>query len=582
MAYIPTIDEPTIEQIREVIYSGDATYDCRLYMNGEKIPVEQIASIKISSPIIDTSSQSGMIFHIGTFISQQITIKFKNLDGLDLTSNPEIYLEIGVYVNGEYVYIPIGYFLIDELGENYQKTCEITCLDYAVKFKSNLDISQFFNEEEYILASDLFEAICRYYGVEHGTYPAVNNDKKIYFHDSSLSGKTNIAFLAELFAGNAKIGRDGKCYIIPLRNDDEEPVEIDALKSKSIEIGDSYEISRVCFDDGKLKLQAGGNVISVEQLPTEEISTDSYYYLTTTLKYYSYVNGEWVEATDFKNTLYIRQENLFITQQEEVDNIYNAVVGFKVNNVSCENRGDITLDAWDMIKYTTDEGVYYTLNENELTFNGVCMSKVNTNIPSGKKNETTNIILPSLDATIRRVQTIVNEAENSIKTITEKTTKLETDVSETAKAVNNNYQDIIDKLGDYATEAEIIFIKESVTTAQNESSLAIEIAKKVQTDGVDRITTSTGYTFDEDGLTIQKTGSKVKSTLDETGLEILDATGSTDSSLLFAGYDELLGETIVRTKNLIVEKYLVIGKYSRMEDFVKDGVASTGMFWIGG
>ncbi|MGN1301203.1 MAG: hypothetical protein ACI4U9_01575 [Clostridia bacterium] len=551
-------------------------------MNGEKIPVEQIASIKISSPIIDTSSQSGMIFHIGTFISQQITIKFKNLDGLDLTSNPDIYLEIGVYVNGQYVYIPIGYFLIDELGENYQKTCEITCLDYAVKFKSNLDISQFFNEEEYILASDLFEAICRYYGVEHGTYPAVNNDKKIYFHDSSLSGKTNIAFLAELFAGNAKIGRDGKCYIIPLRNDNEEPVKIDALKSKNIEIGDSYEISRVCFDDGKLKLQAGGNVISVEQLPTEEISTDSYYYLTTTLKYYSYVNEEWVEATDLKNTLYIRQENLFITQQEEIDNIYNAVVGFKVNNVSCENRGDITLDAWDMIKYTTDEGVYYTLNENELTFNGVCMSKVNTNIPSGKKNETTNIILPSLDATIRRVQTIVNEAENSIKTITEKTTKLETDISETAKAVNNNYQDIIDKLGDYATEAEIISIKESVTTAQNESSLAIEIAKKVQTDGVDRITTSTGYTFDEDGLTIQKTGSKVKSTLDETGLEILDATGSTDSSLLFAGYDESLGETIVRTKNLIVEKYLVIGKYSRMEDFVVDGVKATGVFWIGG
>ena len=154
------------ERIREIIYSGDATYDCKLYFNDILVPVEQIANINISSPIIDTTPETGKMFHLGTFISQQITIKFKNLDGLDLTSNPNVYLEIGVNVDGEFIYIPMGYFLIDELGENYQKTCEITCLDYAIKFKSNLDITQFFNEEQYVIASELFEAICRYFGVE--------------------------------------------------------------------------------------------------------------------------------------------------------------------------------------------------------------------------------------------------------------------------------------------------------------------------------------------------------------------------------------------------------------------------------
>ena len=158
--------ELATERMRKIIYSGDATYDCKLYFNNTLIPTKQIASIKISSPIIDTTPETGKMFHLGTFISQQIIIKFKNLDGLDLTSNPNIYLEIGVKVDGEFVYVPIGYFLIDELGENYQKTCEITCLDYAVKFKSNLDIKQFFNKDGYIVASDLFEAICRYYGVE--------------------------------------------------------------------------------------------------------------------------------------------------------------------------------------------------------------------------------------------------------------------------------------------------------------------------------------------------------------------------------------------------------------------------------
>ena len=397
-----------------------------------------------------------------------------------------------------------------------------------------------------------------------------------------MSGKNYISYLAELFGGNAKIGRDGKCYIVPLKDNTKTPIEIDALGSKSFEVGDVYEISRVCYDNGKLKFQAGGNVISVDVLPETDIDISSYYYLTTDLKYYTYVNEEWKETTDVKNTLYVRLDNLFIAQQEEIDNIYNAIVGFKVHNISCENRGDITLDAWDMIKYVTDDGEYYTLNENELTYNGVCMSKVKTNIPAGKKNETTNIINASTDAAIKRVQTIVNEVEGSMTTLTEKTTVLETKTSENETNINNNYQNIINQLGDYAKESELISIKESVETIQKESSLAIEIAKQVQTDGVTRLDTKTGYTFDEDGLTIEKTNAKTKTTLNEVGLDVKDATGASDESLLFAGYDETTGETIVKSKNMTVEKYLVIGQYSRMEDFVKDGVKATGVFWIGG
>ena len=577
----------TIEKVREIIYSGDAVYDCKLYFNKELIPVEQISNIKISSPIIDTTQDTGTMFHLGTFISQKLTIKFKNLDGLDLTSNPEIYLEIGVKVDGEFVYIPIGYYLIDELAENYQKTCEITCLDYAAKFKSNIDVSRFFNEEGYVIASELFEDICRYFGVGHGTYPSTNNNKKLYFYDDSLSGKDNISFLAELFGGNAKMGRDGKCYIIPLKDSNKGPVEIDALSGKSIEIGDIYEISRVCYDNGKLKYQSGGDVITLDELPEsvseEEIREDVYYYLTTDMKYYKYLDNTWVEATDMKNTLYIRTNNLFITQQEDIDNIYNSVVGFKINNITCENRGDITLDSWDIIKYTIDEEEYYTFNENELTYNGVCMSKINTQIPAGKKTETTNIIVPNTATALKRVQTIVNEVEGSMKTITEKTTVLESKTLENETAINNSYQDIIQKLGDYVKESEITAIKESVETSQTNSEYAIEIAKQVQIDGVTRLDTKTGYTFDEDGLNIEKTGAKTKTTLDETGLDVKDATGASEESLLFAGYDEVIGETIVKSKNMTVEKYLVIGKYSRMEDFEDtDGNLGTGMFWIGG
>ena len=136
------------ENYRTIAYSGGAIYDCELKINNVQVPNSQIQSIKISSPIIDTTTENGSMFHIGTFISKTLEIKFKNLNGLDLTTNPDIALRIGMYVGNNYEYVPIGKFLIDELDENYQKTCTITCMDYAIKFKPQLDISQFFNQTE--------------------------------------------------------------------------------------------------------------------------------------------------------------------------------------------------------------------------------------------------------------------------------------------------------------------------------------------------------------------------------------------------------------------------------------------------
>ena len=571
------------DKMREIIYSGGAVYDCRLYFNNSLIPAEQISQIKISSPILDNGSNTGTMFHIGTFISQQITIKFRNLDGLDLTSNPDIYLEIGIEVDGQFVYIPIGHYLIDELAENYQKTCEITCLDYAVKFKPNVDISVFFNEDGYILASDLFERLCAHFGVLAGTYPEANNDKEIHFYDSSLSGKNYISFIAELFGGNAKIDRDGRCNIIPLKNTD--AIEIDALTGKSFEVGDRYEISRVCFDNGKTKFEAGGRVLSVDTLPSTDIDAEAYYYLTPEMKYYTYVNEGWVEATNLKNTLYLRQENIFITQEQDVDNIYGVVNGFNVTNITCEHRGDITLDSWDILKYTTDNGEYYTINNNEVTFNGVSMSKVTVNIPAGKKTETTNIITPTTESIVKRVQTIVNEVEGSVTTVVEKTKTIEKQVQDTDVKIDNTKAEIQqDMINNYATKTEVLTETEVTKLTQDASKVAIDAYKKqVDENGVTKLDTKTGYTFDEEGLKINKTNAKTSTLLDETGLDVKDATGATNESLLFAGYDEKTGETIVKSKNMTVEKYFVIGKYSRMEDFIDENDnIGTGMFWIGG
>lgn len=169
------------------------------------------------------------------------------------------------------------------------------------------------------------------------------------------------------------------------------------------------------------------------------------------------------------------------------------------------------------------------------------------------------------------VTTKITEVERTVDGITQNVSKNTTDI-------NNNYQEIIDKLGDKAQKDDVISLENKVETVQTNTEYAIKVSEDIQTNGVSKVKTETGYTFDENGLTIEKTNAKTKSTLNETGLEVKDSTGSQEETLLKAGYDEETGETIVKSKNMNVEKYLTVGKYSRIEDYEE----GTGVFWIGG
>lgn len=136
------------EDFTEQLYSGESIFRATLKINNVTIPNDQIASISISSPIIDDSKQ---VFYIGSFISQKITIHFKNMDNIAVESGQEVSLSIGQYVideideeSSEWVDVPIGKFIVDDLSEDYYDKCEISCLDYAVKFKPNVDYSECF------------------------------------------------------------------------------------------------------------------------------------------------------------------------------------------------------------------------------------------------------------------------------------------------------------------------------------------------------------------------------------------------------------------------------------------------------
>ena len=108
--------------------------------------------------------------------------------------------------------------------------------------------------------------------------------------------------------------------------------------------------------------------------------------------------------------------------------------------------------------------------------------------------------------------------------------------------------------------------KVEATMTADQVSLAIqkEVGK-----GVSKVVTNTGYTFSDEGLTVEKSNSEMKTQITEdgmavykNGLEVLRANNQ--------GVD---------AADLRAKTYLIVGRNSRFED-IPDG-SRTGCFWIG-
>lgn len=96
----------------------------------------------------------------------------------------------------------------------------------------------------------------------------------------------------------------------------------------------------------------------------------------------------------------------------------------------------------------------------------------------------------------------------------------------------------------------------------------------INNNGVSKVTTETGFTFDRDGMTVDSTDSTTKTQVTPDGMTVYkkDAAG---------GQSEVLEATSegVDATNLHAKTYLIIGGRSRFENY---GSNRTGCFWIGG
>ena len=147
--------------------------------------------------------------------------------------------------------------------------------------------------------------------------------------------------------------------------------------------------------------------------------------------------------------------------------------------------------------------------------------------------------------------------------------------------VYQNANDILEtnnNLENYATTESVETLSDEIQSVSDETYTKEEIQDIANGNGVDGVKVTAviaeSLSITNEGITYQKPNTNTNTTINEKGLKVKDA--NTNEELLFAGYDENTNETIVRTDNLTVKHYLVIGNNSRLEDYGN----GTGIFVI--
>ena len=128
---------------------------------------------------------------------------------------------------------------------------------------------------------------------------------------------------------------------------------------------------------------------------------------------------------------------------------------------------------------------------------------------------------------------------------------------------------------DSTTGTSLDSVNDSLQTLQKEVSAkmtpeAVELRiRSAMEDGTTRVTTDTGFTFDENGLQVEKAGSEMRTRITENGMTVYQNS----AQVLTADNKG------VDAKNLHATTYLIVGGRSRFENYGSD---RTGCFWIGG
>lgn len=246
-------------------------------------------------------------------------------------------------------------------------------------------------------------------------------NQEIAVYDNTVSARTYLSYIAEQAGGFAYIGRDGKLYIKKIG---ESVSKLDNKYLKDMTWGDKFKVSRIKYEDG-IQLFEQGN--------TEN------------------------------NTVWVNQDNMYIVNQDQIDNIYEELKDLEVYSFEGTSIIDPALDLGDVLLIDGKQVIY----QGNLSYAGKFIVALKSNIQSKSKEETTTRI-PAQKTINRRVQSQIDQEKARITQLAQETTEHEEKLTKVEQDINGIKQSVSNAI-DYKRQAEGVTQVKALEAGETES-----------------------------------------------------------------------------------------------------------------
>jgi len=288
--------------------------------------------------------------------------------------------------------------------------------------------------------------ICTRVGLTLGTTNFRGYNKPINWYDNTRTAREYIGFVAELNGGFARI-ENNTLYFYKQKRNSAKTIDID--ECADFNIGEYHKITRVVYELGALKYEFGNET---------------------------------------GNTLYLNSDNVYITEENEVEAIYNDIKDFEFYSFTTTNCPiDYDIKAGDIITFTDGENNYQTIAQYDLEYFGGWIGGYSLDINTERQEETKII---GEKERIRDLKIIVDRQNNTISQVVTEVDEQNTKISETQQSVNELNSKIQD-IADITTQAETIYASLSFTDINQSEPIEVKIRPT---------TTNISYLYPRDNL----------------------------------------------------------------------------------
>jgi hypothetical protein len=356
--------------------------------NGETITTDYISTTggldtgativyELNTPTTEAITDTYLISQLNTLKEDDTLLNGYN--------NIEVYGDLPLYLKLNYNHfeeitenIPLGVFNFEDKPTTDKDKTTITLRDNSTLLDFPYNAQPLIEENDGTVTKlQIFQDICTKFNIETDIEHFDNDDDEIGIYDNTVNARVYISYLAEQAGCVASFDRDGKLIFIEL--DDLYNWNLPFELVENYEDGDKYKISRVIYEDAIRKFESG----------TEE-----------------------------HDTLYLNAANPYISNQEQVDNIFSKVDDFEINSLKTGKIvGNPLIDGYDLISFTDDDKgqSLQTLASYELKYNGVLRNTFETEIGLEKREE--NVSLNAEPSFRRYAKTNIDNINNNISLI---------------------------------------------------------------------------------------------------------------------------------------------------------------------